>query len=465
QNGQFFADLARTRLSQAPYRDRRIELSIVHEPDRSRFVIHDDGSGFDTSKVDRPIDPDDLLRSSGRGLLLMKSFMDTVRFNAAGNQVTLIKERTINDTVHRSAATCALVDEISQHQSVPQEDSRTPVNGHVREGGIHSINGAKIGSLSGDDHSLALLSATLNGQSALEPDFYKRLLDQLHDAVYFVDTRRCILYWNDAAERLTGYTRSEVVGRHCYDGLLEHVDFTGCQLCYHECPLHRAMAQDHPVQERVMLRRKDGRRISVDVRIMPVRNNEGVVLGGVEIFRDATTSVVVESAFRQVREAADRDPLTGLANRRFLDRMLARYMEQAEGLPSPLTVIMADLDHFKQVNDNWGHAVGDQALVQFATVLQSQCRLQDLVARVGGEEFLLLLPGHPLETATIIAERLRRSTVRATPKGLGQHWLTASFGVAQAMHGEAPADLLRRADKALYRAKSNGRDRVEVEPC
>ena len=123
--------------------------------------------------------------------------------------------------------------------------------------------------------------------------------------------------------------------------------------------------------------------------------------------------------------------------------MLARYLEQVEQSKTPLALIMCDLDHFKQINDNWGHAVGDQALVQFATVLQSQCRLQDLVARIGGEEFIVLLPGHLLETATSIAERLRKSTVRATPKDLGQRWLTASFGVAQAVPGEAAAELLQ----------------------
>ena len=121
------------------------------------------------------------------------------------------------------------------------------------------------------------------------------------------------------------------------------------------------------------------------MRIMPsgtVRERSSEVS---EVFRDATSSVVVENAFRQIREAADRDPLTGLANRRYLDRMLSRYLEQVEESTIPLTVIMSDLDQFKQINDNWGHAVGDQALVQFATILQSQCRQQDLVGALGAK--------------------------------------------------------------------------------
>ena len=96
------------------------------------------------------------------------------------------------------------------------------------------------------------------------------------------------------------------------------------------------MKLDCPVHERLFLRHKDGRRISVDVRIMPVRKDDGTMIGGVEVFCDATSSVVVESAFRQIREVADRDPLTGLANRRYLDRMLAHYLEKLERSGQPL---------------------------------------------------------------------------------------------------------------------------------
>src|SRR5208283_2432505 len=170
------------------------------------------------------------------------------------------------------------------------------------------------------------------------------------------------------------------------------------------------MKQDRPVHERLFLRHKNGRRISVDAGIMPVRNDDGTAIGCVEVFCDATSSVVVDSAFRQIREVADRDPLTGLANRRYLDRMLALFLEKLDRSGQPLALIISDLDHFKQINDTWGHMIGDQALVQFAAVLQNQCRPVDLVARFGGEEFVILLPGLTLETAVQIAERLRKIT-------------------------------------------------------
>ena len=198
---------------------------------------------------------------------------------------------------------------------------------------------------------------------------------------------------------------------------------------------------------------------------MPVRRDDGTVIGGVEVFCDATSSVAVESAFRQIREAADRDPLTGLANRRYLDRMIAHYLEKLDRSGQPFSLIMCDLDHFKQINDTWGHMVGDQALAQFAGFLQNQCRPVDLVAQFGGEEFVVLLPELTLETAAVVAERLRKSALTAAPLILGERTLTASFGVTEAAIGENASQLLSRADTGLYRAKSLGRNRVEIEKC
>jgi len=454
-----YHELARQRAAQAPYRDRRIRFLIAHDPNLSRFVIRDEGCGFDTSRAHRPLEPEDLLRPSGRGLLLMMSFMDSVTFNQAGNEVTLVKRRTADSPLHPLAKPGGMIED----GPAPAIGLLFPSSPVQRKTDTTTKGTAPC--VNGEQKPEAPLAAALNGLVPLEFDFYKRLLDQLHDAVVFVDNQRIILYWNEAAERFTGFSPSDVIGRHCFDGLLDHADHSGCILCHRECPLAQSMKQDRPVQERLFLRHKDGRRISVDARIMPVRKDDGTVIGSVEVFCDATSSVAVESAFRQTREAADRDPLTGLANRRHLDRMLAHYLEKLDRSGQPFSLIMSDLDHFKQINDTWGHVIGDQALAQFAAVLQNQCRPGDLVARFGGEEFVVLLPGVTLENAIPIAERLRKIAVTATPEGLGERNLTASFGVTEATLGEPASQVLSRADTALYRAKSLGRDRVEAEIC
>ena len=197
-------------------------------------------------------------------------------------------------------------------------------------------------------------------------EFYERALDQMQDAVYFINTQRHIFYSNQAAERLTGHAAFEVVGKRSNEGPLDLFDAFGCSLSL-SCPITRSIEQDRPVSERLFLQHKDGRLVSVELRAKPVRDAGGTMLGAVLILRDATTSAAVECAFRQVREAADRDALTGLANRRYLDRMLGHYLQERERTGQPLSLIMADLDRFKQVNDTCGHAIGDQALTKFAT--------------------------------------------------------------------------------------------------
>ncbi len=155
------------------------------------------------------------------------------------------------------------------------------------------------------------------------------------------------------------------------------------------------------------------------------------------------------------------DPLTGLANRRHLMEHLATAVSLALRHGTPLTVIMADLDHFKSINDTWGHDTGDQVLQKFGNLLKQETRLEDLAARYGGEEFVLMLPHTDLEGARCLAERIQRqlATVQLPPV---DRPITASFGLSQVQSGDDPASLLKRADQALYRAKTGGRNRVEI---
>ncbi len=164
---------------------------------------------------------------------------------------------------------------------------------------------------------------------------------------------------------------------------------------------------------------------------------------------------------------ARKDPLTGINNRLGLDRAAARHMAAAGEHGTPLSVVLLDLDHFKQINDQYGHQAGDIALNTIARRIETASRDDDLAFRVGGEEFLVLLPGVGLEQATRVAERLRRRIAgEPTAVGDGELWLTASFGVVECRVGqESWSQCLQRADRALYRAKDAGRDQVEVATC
>lgn len=170
----------------------------------------------------------------------------------------------------------------------------------------------------------------------------------------------------------------------------------------------------------------------------------------------------------KLRQIAIIDELTGLHNRRYLMQRLQAEMKRMSRDSRPFSCILFDLDHFKQVNDTYGHAAGDLVLQAVGATTRQQCRENDIPSRSGGEEFVVLLPGTPLEGALETAERLRQAIMtKMTELDDGRAVrVTASFGVAtieknQIEHLDAGATLLKYADNALYRAKDKGRNRVE----
>ena len=296
------------------------------------------------------------------------------------------------------------------------------------------------------------------------PAFYRQLFDNLYDGVYYVDRDRKIVFWNQGAERISGLNAAEVVGKTCGEQVLDHLDQNDFHLCANRCPLVHAVETGEPTVGRVWLRHRDGWRIAVDVHIMPVHDTGGRIIGAVEVFRDASSIVALETALAKLRDLAMKDPLTKVANRRHLDDLLDLQVDMSRRAGLPFSVIMADLDHFKRVNDTWGHPVGDQVLVWFADLAKLLCRTGDTVGRFGGEELLILLPESHLDTAAAVAERLRAAVAQqAPPGGLAAGAVTVGLGVAEMTAGDTVEAILHRVDEALYRAKAHGRNRVETQ--
>jgi two-component system, cell cycle response regulator len=160
---------------------------------------------------------------------------------------------------------------------------------------------------------------------------------------------------------------------------------------------------------------------------------------------------------RRLEALIREDPLTGLSNRRFILTQLSGMVSGARRHGRPLSIAIVDLDHFKSVNDQHGHQVGDEVLTAAVGAMRRRLRAEDQLGRLGGEEFLVLLPDTDKPAAAIVAESLRQEIAHA-PASVA---ITASAGVAT-WEGEAPEELLRRADQALYGAKRGGRDRIEA---
>jgi diguanylate cyclase (GGDEF)-like protein len=170
----------------------------------------------------------------------------------------------------------------------------------------------------------------------------------------------------------------------------------------------------------------------------------------------------LQALARDLRFQATTDPLTGLYNRLKFDEALASELARAKRYGSPLALVLYDVDHFKLVNDMYGHQIGDDALVRLSQIVSGHIRNTDILARWGGEEFVILAPGSDGEMARQAAEKLAAAIRRTLFDEVGT--ITCSFGIAQYAPGDSAATLIARADHALYRAKMNGRNRVELAP-
>lgn len=236
--------------------------------------------------------------------------------------------------------------------------------------------------------------------------------------------------------------------------------------------LERLLVAPTPVETEYRLRRSDGDYGWILERIMPRYDVGGAFVGLIASATDVTAikrseEVLAETNRRLEAEVARRtaqleemtrtDPLTGIGNRRMILCRLDEEIHRARRHERLLTAVFLDLDHFKRINDGWGHGVGDAVLVAVAECLRANLRVGDLIGRHGGEEFVALLLDTGLGDAESVVERLRRTVSELVVTGLPEQ-ITISAGLAEWRRGENGDDLLRRADRALYRAKESGRN-------
>jgi diguanylate cyclase (GGDEF)-like protein/PAS domain S-box-containing protein len=290
------------------------------------------------------------------------------------------------------------------------------------------------------------------------------VVETIAEGVYFIDLEGRITFWNKGAERITGYLRGETIGKRCSDNLLRHVDAAGCELCVNGCPLASVIAEGAPKEVAVFLHHKDGHRLSVDVRASPILDPDGRSLGAIEIFSDRSERSSLIAELETLKREVLKDALTSLGNRRYAELGAASALREFESGGGLCGVIMIDIDHFKNVNDTFGHASGDRVLRMVGWTLANAVRRNDAASRWGGEEFLVICPRIDAAALAEVAERVRALVERS--------WLsledgrrisvTVSVGAAIARKGDDFASLAARADERMYASKSGGRNRVTI---
>jgi len=280
------------------------------------------------------------------------------------------------------------------------------------------------------------------------------LFENVRDyAIYTTDKAGLLDDWNRSLGRLTGYQREDAIGRHV--GMLCVEEESAPAVI---APLLQRASREGSAEVEGWRVRRDGSRFWADTLVAPLRDLEGEVDGYAFITRDISERRREEE---NLRTAASTDFLTGAYNRRHLEAAGLREFAAHRASGKPLSVVMLDIDHFKRVNDTWGHDAGDKVLVALAGLVSSAIRGADVFARMGGEEFVVVLPGTPVEGAVALAEKLRLM-IKALSIGVegSEIRFTSSFGVSAAGEVASFESLLQYADEALYAAKSTGRDQV-----
>ncbi len=299
------------------------------------------------------------------------------------------------------------------------------------------------------------------------------IIDFLPDALLAIDQDKRVIIWNKAIETMTGIPAAEMLGRGDYAYTIPFYGEPRSQLMdlvFLDHPSSAIMNRyanvthegDTVAAEAFCNALYDGRGAWIFAKISPLRDINGQIVGAIEIIRDVTERKRLEE---ELRRLATQDPLTGLLNRRHFFILAEQEYERFLRYQRPLALFMVDIDHFKAVNDRYGHLVGDEVLRAVASRIRNGLRQVDILARYGGEEFVLLLPETDLETARALAERLRISVAELqidTKEGTVS--VTLSLGVAAISNGiSIPFEqLLDVADRLLYQAKQAGRNRVEV---
>jgi diguanylate cyclase (GGDEF)-like protein/PAS domain S-box-containing protein len=299
----------------------------------------------------------------------------------------------------------------------------------------------------------------LYGKRAKLADLCASIVSSSEDGVVIIDDTHTIVYYNDGAKRIFGHAAEEALGQHL-DILLPERFHVHHDMHIDEFAAGNVSARHMAQRSRQIFgRRKDGSEFVCSVAIHKLGSKHERYFAAV--VRDISENKKTEE---ELLRLAATDPLTGAFNRREFTALADREALRAQRYRHALSILMLDLDHFKKLNDTYGHAAGDKALQRFTTLCCNALRNVDIFGRWGGEEFVALLPETTAEGAAIIAERLRKMVADTVVK-FNDHKITftVSIGIAQYRDGETTIESpLARADSAVYDAKKSGRNKVSV---
>jgi diguanylate cyclase (GGDEF)-like protein/PAS domain S-box-containing protein len=294
-----------------------------------------------------------------------------------------------------------------------------------------------------------------------DPEMLRSILESLQTGLYVVDRDRRVLLWNDGAERISGYLRHDVIGRCCRDNILVHCDEQNRILCGFECPLNDTMHDGEPRVAEIYLLHRQGHRVPVRVRAVPIRDRHGSIIGAAETFEERHLLADPDRRGNCVAMAACMDEMSGLPDHGLIESLLGENLNLFAGHAIPFALLCIQIDQLDRFTVTHGREAGNAILSAVAQTLRNTLRPCDPVGRWAEDRFLAITPYCTGSTVEQVGERLRNVVGFAAIPWWGDRVsITISLGATSVREGDDAASIVSRAERALARSVASGGNRV-----
>lgn len=298
---------------------------------------------------------------------------------------------------------------------------------------------------------------------AIDSDFYKNIVEYLRDGIAFLDSQKNFFFWNQGAVEITGFTKTEILGKNCFEDILISSDGDDLQLCKNDCPVEKTLRDGKIRSFEAYLHHKEGYRLPVFMRIMPIMDSEQKIIGAVESFFDTSPRVLIPQKTQELKKMSLLDPLTELGNKAYLEAQIKLRLDEMNRYHFPLGILLIDIDHFHVTNETHGSVVGDKILRMISRTLANNIRFYDIVGRWAGEQFLVLIFNIQETKLDLVANKLRllisQSNIQVGTKLLS---VTVSIGATIALFSDDTRTILDRVNRLMHHSKQEGRNRVSI---
>lgn len=296
-----------------------------------------------------------------------------------------------------------------------------------------------------------------------DADIHKSLLDSLSGGICAIDRDRVITYWNKTTETLTGHKNSDTMGKCCRDDILMYVDEQGRGVCENECMATGTMNDGSPRSMEVYAHHKKGYRVPVLVRILPLKNIDGQIIGAIEELHDNSSKLEYVRKIEELEKCALLDSLTGLVKRRGLEMNLRTMFDIMHRYGWSYGVFLVDIDGLKRVNDLYGSEIGDAVIKMVSKTILHSVRASDMVGRWGGEEFMVIAMNVAENHLYTIANKIRVLNEQSGFfVGSDAIRVTVSVSATVAQSKDTVDSLLKRINHLMHQAKSSGKNCVSI---